>query len=118
MLEYVDHMPKAPHGLTVPLVALTFVTVACGAKVPPKVSQVPAPSVEVESPTQATAQTPPAPIEQPVVRVDPPAARTAAAAPTQTGPIQEKSEPAPIDQLLEITSEPNPTARPETEKTV
>jgi len=99
------------------LVALTFVTVACGAKVPPKVSEVPAPVVAVESPAQATQSTP-APVEPPAVRADAPVARTAAAAPSQTGPVQEKSEPAPIDQLLEITNEPNPTARPETEKTV
>jgi len=111
-------MPKAPHGPTVVLlVALTFVTAACGAKVPPKVSQVPEPAA-IESPQQATPQATPAPIEQPAVRAEASGTRAAAAPATQTGPIQEKSEPAPIDQLLEITSEPNPTARPETEKTV
>ncbi|HEY7186386.1 MAG TPA: LysM peptidoglycan-binding domain-containing protein [Vicinamibacterales bacterium] len=112
-------MSRAPHGLTlVLLVALTFVTVACGGKVPPKVSQVPAPVVAVEPPAQATTQTTPSPVEQPAARIDAPPARTASAAPPQTGPVEEKSEPAPIDQLLEITSEPNPTATPETEKTV
>jgi membrane-bound lytic murein transglycosylase D len=117
MLEYFDQMPKAPHGLTVAvLVALTFVTVACGAKVPPKVSQVPAPAATVEPPaTPETATAPP--VQQPSPRVElAPIARTAAA--PQTGPIEEKSEPAPIDQLLEITGEPMPTATPETEKTV
>jgi peptidoglycan lytic transglycosylase D len=119
MLEYVDQMPKAPHGLTVLLllVAITFVTAACGAKVPPKVSQVPEPAA-IELPQPATTQASPVPAEQPAVRADAPAARVAAAPAPQTGPIQEKSEPAPIDQLLAITGEPNPTARPETEKTV
>ena len=118
MLEYFDHMPKAPHGLTlVTLVALTFVTVACGAKVPPKVSQVPTQVATVEPPAQPDSETPAPATQQPPARVEPaPVTRTAQA--PQTGPIQEKSEPAPIDQLLEITGEPMPTATPETEKTV
>jgi membrane-bound lytic murein transglycosylase D len=111
-------MPKAPHGLPlVLLVALTFVTVACGGKVPPKVSQVSAPAVTVELPEQAAASPAPADQQLPAPRVETPLARSAAAAP-QTGPVEEKSEPAPIDQLLEITGEPVPTAQPGTEKTV
>ena len=121
MLEYFDRMPKAPHGLTVGvLVALTFVTAACGAKVPPKVSQGPATAVTVEAPEQATTS-PSAPADQqsPAPRAETaPVARSAAAAPSQTRPVEEKSEPAPIDQLLEITGEPMPTVTPETEKTV
>lgn len=118
MLEYFDHMPKAPHGLTVGvLVSLTFVTAACGAKVPPKVSQVPEPVVATEAPEQqATSPAATADQQSPVS----PAlvARSAATASSQIGPVEEKSEPAPIDQLLEITGEPSPTATKETEKTV
>jgi membrane-bound lytic murein transglycosylase D len=86
------------------------VTTACGSKVPPKVSDVPG---------AAPAVTEPAPIEATVPVVEPAAVRVEAA--PQTGPVrgevQERSEPAPIDTLLE-TSEAAPPARPETEKTV
>jgi len=117
MLEYFDQMPKAPHGLTVGvLVALTFVTVACGAKVPPKVNPAPAPVVTAEPPAPDTQATAPS-VQQPPARIELPPATRAAAAP-QTGAVQEKSEPAPIDQLLEITGEPNPTPTLETEKAV
>jgi membrane-bound lytic murein transglycosylase D len=115
MLEYVDPMPKAPHGLLGALVVLSLVSAACGAKTPPKVASAPAPAPPaIESPA-------PAPTE---VATPPPAAvpsERAEAVPQHAAParseLQERSEPAPIDQLLE-TSETAPPPRPETEKTV
>ena len=115
MLEYVDPMPKAPHGLLGALVVLSLVSAACGAKTPPKVASAPAPAPPaIESPA-------PAPTE---VATPPPAAvpsERAEAVPQNAvparGELQERSEPAPIDQLLE-TSETAPPPRPETEKTV
>jgi membrane-bound lytic murein transglycosylase D len=104
-------MPKAPHGLLGALVAVSLVTAACGSKVPPKVSHAPAPApaaIESPAPTEAAPAADAAPADR-------------AEAVPQTGPVrgelQERSEPAPIDQLLE-SSEAAPAARPETEKAV
>lgn len=125
MLEYLDDMPRSPHGLKRalvalssfgPLVALTLVTAACGAKVPPQVSKAPLPAPPaIEAPTapapeQSTAALPPhesAPV----------AAGSQAGSPTAKGEVQEKSEPAPIDELLASTAE-SPAATKETETTV
>src|SRR6476620_9653137 len=120
MLEYFDLMPTAPHGLIrASVIALTLVagvlTAACGAKVPPKVSQTspqPAPAVEAQAQPveQAATTTEPAP----TVAVEP--AQTVSAA-SQPVP-QEKSVPAPIDELLAISTAESPVARPEIEKAV
>jgi peptidoglycan lytic transglycosylase D len=120
MLEYFDHMPRAPHGLTGLLVALTLVTIACGGKVPPKVSQVPTtPVVEAPAPA-AEAQTPASPVDEPAPteRADAKVPQTTPTAASQTGTVQEKSEPAPIDQLLAISTEESPAATAATEKAV
>jgi membrane-bound lytic murein transglycosylase D len=111
MLEYFDPMPKAPHGLLGALVTLSLVTAACGSKVPPTVAHAPAPAPIIEPP--APIEVAPAPETVPAERAD---AAPQAGAPPQ-GELQERSEPAPIDKLLE-SSEAAPPARPETEKTV
>jgi membrane-bound lytic murein transglycosylase D len=110
-------MPTAPHGLIRAfVVGLTLVTVACGAKVPPKVSQTPpkaGPAVEAPAqPVEQAVATPQAVPTQPVVEL--PQSVSAASQPAP----QEKSEPAPIDELLAISTAESPVARPETERAV
>src|SRR6185436_17744335 len=117
MLEYFDLMPTAPHGLIRAfVVGLTLVTVACGAKVPPKVSENPpkaGPAVEAPAqPVEQAVATPQVAPTQPVVELP-----QSVSAATQPAP-QEKSEPAPIDELLAISTAESPVARPETEKAV
>src|SRR5262245_38644505 len=115
MLEYVDLMSTSPNGLIRAfVVALTLVTVACGAKVPPKVSEAPpqaAPAIEAQQPVEQAVTTPePAPAT--------PAEHSPAVSAASQPVPQEKSEPAPIDELLAISTAESPTARPEIEKTV
>jgi peptidoglycan lytic transglycosylase D len=128
MLEYVDDMPRAPHGLKRalvassfgPLVALTLVTAACGAKIPPQVSKAPLPAPPaIEAPAAsapATTAATPATESTPVQRADAASTPTSGSA-SSKGNVQEKSEPAPIDALLESTVE-SPAATKETENTV
>ena len=123
MLEY-GPMPTALHGLTRAfVVALTLVIVnaACGAKVPPKVSTAPVPATPAPQ-TAAPADNQPAvaaiPGPVPTQRADASPAQPVVAVP-QAGTVQEKSEPAPIDQLLDISaSEKAPAATPDLEKIV
>ena len=105
-------MPKAPHGLLGALVALSLVTAACGAKTPPKVASAPTPAPPVIA-LPAPFETAPTPATVPAERAE---AASQNAGPAR-GELQERSEPAPIDKLLE-TSEAAPPPRPETEKTV
>src|SRR5689334_17428195 len=126
MLEYVDQMPTAPHGLTraIPALTLVIVTVACGTKVPPTVSKAPVPATtaaekeKTPPPAETKAALPPVVEPAPVRRADPAPVQSVAAT-TSTGTIQEKSVPAPIDQLLDISAtELTPPPTPELEKTV
>ena len=116
-------MPTAFHGLTRAFVAaltLVIVTAACGAKVPPKVNTAPVPATPAtQTAAPAENQPPVAPVPGPVPtqRADASAAQAVVAVP-QAGTVEEKSEPAPIDQLLEISSEKTPAATPDLEKTV
>lgn len=129
MLEYLDDMPTALHGLKRalvassfgPLVALTLVTAACGAKVPPQVSKAPLPAPPAIELPAAPAPAPtvaatPAADSTPVQRATAASSQTAGS-PATKGNVQEKSEPAPIDALLESSAE-SPAATKETENAV
>src|SRR5215510_10543512 len=116
-------MPTAFHGLTRAFVAaltLVIVTAACGAKVPPKVNTAPVPATPATQTAAPAENQPPVasvPGPVPTQRADASAAQAVVAVP-QAGTVEEKSEPAPIDQLLEISSEKTPAATPDLEKTV
>src|SRR5262249_53926659 len=103
---------------------LVIVTAACGAKVPPKVSTAPTPAtpaVQTSTPTDnkpvVAALPEPAPAQRAAATPLQPA--TSVVAESQTGTVHEKSEPAPIDQLLDISaSQETIPATPELERAV